>query len=229
MSYQPVTYKYTSTKEYVDAFPCAYRQYLTDSHCQTIHGYSFSMKFYFGTNDLDARNWVADYGGLKELKKILESQFDHTLLVAETDPHLDWYKEAEKRGYFKIDFLNVSIYQGVKSEEHLVKLMNQEPLWDLLLEDEFTNTLFHVNGHGAILRKMKPSSVEELAAVLAIIRPAKRYLIGSDWSVINKEVWLKPEKDEYYFKRSHAIAYAMLVVVQMNLICEQLNESNAGS
>ena len=139
------------------------------------------------------------------------------------------YKEAEKRGYFKIDFLNVSIYQGVKSEEHLVKLMNQEPLWDLLLEDEFTNTLFHVNGHGAILRKMKPSSVEELAAVLAIIRPAKRYLIGSDWSVINKEVWLKPEKDEYYFKRSHAIAYAMLVVVQMNLICEQLNESNAGS
>ena len=139
------------------------------------------------------------------------------------------YKEAEKRGYFKIDFLNVSIYQGVKSEEHLVKLMNQEPLWDLLLEDEFTNTLFHVNGHGAILRTMKPSSVEELAAVLAIIRPAKRYLIGSDWSVINKEVWLKPEKDEYYFKRSHAIAYAMLVVVQMNLICEQLNESNAGS
>lgn len=105
MSYQPVTYKYTSTKEYVDAFPCAYRQYLTDSHCQTIHGYSFSMKFYFGTNDLDARNWVADYGGLKELKKILESQFDHTLLVAETDPHLDWYKEAEKRGIAKLTIL----------------------------------------------------------------------------------------------------------------------------
>ena len=75
-------YKYTSTKEYNDAFPCAYRQWRADSHCNTIHGYSFSMKFYFGTDNLDARNWAADYGGLKELKGVLESQFDHTLLVS---------------------------------------------------------------------------------------------------------------------------------------------------
>ena len=68
---QPVQYKYTSTKEYIDAFPCAYRQWRADSHCNLNHGYSFSMKFYFGTNDLDVRNWAADYGGLKELKKIL--------------------------------------------------------------------------------------------------------------------------------------------------------------
>lgn len=101
----PISYKYTSTKEYVDAFPCAYRQHLTDSHCQKIHGYSFSMKFYFGTDDLDARNFVADYGGLKELKKILESQFDHTLLVAESDPNIDWYKEAERRGIAKLTIL----------------------------------------------------------------------------------------------------------------------------
>ena len=101
----PVAYKYTSTKEYIDAFPCAYRQYLTDSHCKKIHGYSFSMKFYFGTNDLDARNFVADYGGLKELKKALEDRFDHTLLVSSSDPHLDWYKEAERRGMAKLTIL----------------------------------------------------------------------------------------------------------------------------
>ena len=82
----PVVYKYTSTKEYHDAFPCAYRQWRADSHCNLIHGYSFSMKFYFGTNDLDVRNWAADYGGLKELKKILEDQFDHTLIVSADDP-----------------------------------------------------------------------------------------------------------------------------------------------
>jgi DNA polymerase III alpha subunit len=139
------------------------------------------------------------------------------------------YKEAEKRGYFKLDFLNVGIYAGVKDEEHLVKLLNQEPIWDLLLEDEFTNSLFHVNGHGAILRKMKPRSIEELAAVLAVIRPAKRYLIGQDWSVVKNEVWQKPEGDEYFFKKSHAHSYAAAIVVQMNLICEQLNESSAGS
>lgn len=139
------------------------------------------------------------------------------------------YKEAEKRGYCKIDFLNVSIYNGVKNEDHLVKLLNQEPIWDLLLEDDFTNNLFHVNGHGAILRTMKPKSIEELAAVLAVIRPAKRYLIGQDWSVVKNEVWLKPAGDDYFFKKAHAVAYAAAIVVQMNLICEQLNESNAGS
>lgn len=98
-------YKFVSTKEYVDLFPCAYRQHRTDSHCQFIHGYAFSMKFYFGTNDLDARNFVADYGGLSELKATLQDQFDHTLLVSQDDPHLDWYKEAEKRGIAKLTIL----------------------------------------------------------------------------------------------------------------------------
>jgi hypothetical protein len=133
------------------------------------------------------------------------------------------YKTAEARGYFKIDFLNVSVYQGVRNDEHLSHLLNQEPLWDLLLEDEFTNNLFHVNGHGSILRKMKPTSIEELAMVLAVIRPAKRHLIGLDWVEVKKEVWQRPAGDEYYFKHAHAIAYAAAIVVQMNLICEQIS------
>ena len=133
------------------------------------------------------------------------------------------YKAAEKRGYFKVDFLNVSVYQGVRNEEHLTQLLNTEPLWDLLLEDDFTNNLFHVNGHGSILRKMKPTSIEGLAMVLAVIRPAKRHLIGLDWVEVKKEVWQRPGGDEYYFKHAHAIAYAAAIVVQMNLICEQIS------
>jgi hypothetical protein len=133
------------------------------------------------------------------------------------------YKEAETRGYLKIDFLNVNVYKDIQSEEHLVRLLNTEPLWDLLLEDDFTNNLFHVNGHGAILKQMKPTSIEELAAVLAVIRPAKRYLIGQDWQTVKKEVWQKPAGDEYYFKKAHAVAYAAAIVVQMNLICEQIS------
>ena len=54
------------------------------------------------------------------------------------------YKEAEDRGYFKIDFLNVSIYKDIKDEEHLIKLMNTEPNWELLQEDDFVNLLFHM-------------------------------------------------------------------------------------
>jgi DNA polymerase III alpha subunit len=132
------------------------------------------------------------------------------------------YKSAEERGYFKLDFLNVSVYDKVKNRAHLTKLMETEPLWDLLLEDDFVNNLFHVNGHGSILRQMKPGSIEQLAAILAMIRPAKRYLIGKDWTTIMNEVWMKPENDEYYFKKAHAIAYAHVIVVQMNLICEEL-------
>lgn len=133
------------------------------------------------------------------------------------------YKEAENRGYFKIDFLNVSIYKDILSEEHLTQLMETEPLWDLLLQDDFVNLLFHINGHGSILRQMKPQSIEQLAAVLAMIRPAKRYLIGKDWNLVEAEVWQKPDGDEYYFKKAHAVAYAVAIVVQMNLICEKIS------
>jgi DNA polymerase III alpha subunit len=133
------------------------------------------------------------------------------------------YKQAEDRNYFKIDFLNVGIYKGVRNEEHLTQLMEAEPLWDLLLQDDFVNLLFHVNGHGSILRQMAPKSIEELAAVLAVIRPAKRYLIGKEWTTVMTEVWTKPENDEYYFKKAHAVAYAAAIVVQMNLICESIS------
>jgi len=133
------------------------------------------------------------------------------------------YEEAEERKYFKIDFLNVGIYKGVRDETHLIQLMETEPLWDLLLDDDFTQNLFHVNGHGSILRQSKPRSIEQLAAVLAMIRPAKRYLIGKEWTTIMTEVWTKPEKDDYFFKKSHATAYAVAIVVQMNLICEQVS------
>ena len=133
------------------------------------------------------------------------------------------YDTAEQREYFKIDFLNVGLYNGITNEDHLVHLMNQEPLWDLLLQDDFTSLLFHVNGHGSILKEMQPKNIVQLAAVLGMIRPAKRHLIGKDWTTVMTEVWTKPETDDYYFKKSHATAYAVAIVVQMNLICEQIS------
>jgi len=88
------------------------------------------------------------------------------------------YDKADEEHYFKIDFLNVSIYKGVKDEEHLNRLLAQEPLWELLKDDSFNSLLFHVNGHGGLLRETAPQSIEQLAAVLAMIRPAKRHLVG---------------------------------------------------
>ena len=99
---QPILYKYTSTKEYHDAFPCAYRQWRADSHCNLIHGYALSFHFEFECDTLDARNWCMDFGGLKPLKDKLEEWFDHTLLVAEDDPERATLLELGKKGLAKI-------------------------------------------------------------------------------------------------------------------------------
>jgi 6-pyruvoyltetrahydropterin/6-carboxytetrahydropterin synthase len=104
-TYQPVAYKYTSTKEYIDAFPIAYRQWRADTHCQKIHGYALSIKLYFGANDLDVRNWVQDYSGLSELLSFLKTQMDHTFLAAEDDPELEIFKELDRRGIAKLIIL----------------------------------------------------------------------------------------------------------------------------
>jgi len=133
------------------------------------------------------------------------------------------YKTAEDRGYFKLDFLNVSIYKDVRDEAHLTELMNREPIWELLEHTDFSDKVFHLNGHGELLKQLKPSSVEQLAATLAIIRPAKRHLRGSNWNLIFQEVWTKPTDNSYYFKKAHGTSYAVAVVVHMNLLCEQIN------
>ena len=132
------------------------------------------------------------------------------------------YKTAEDRGYFKLDFLNVSIYKDVKDETHLISLMRKEPLWELLEHKDFVEKVFHLSGHESLLRQLKPTSVSQLAATLAIIRPAKRHLANEWWETIMTEVWKKPENGEYYFKKAHAMSYAMACVVHMNLLCEQL-------
>jgi DNA polymerase III alpha subunit len=128
------------------------------------------------------------------------------------------YKKAEDRGYFKIDCLNVNIYKNIKSEQELVELMIEEPDWDMLKDPKVVENLFHLNSHFNIVSKLEPKNIEQLAAVLAIIRPAKRGLMYKNWVDILKEVWVKPTDGSYFFKKSHAVAYAHAIVVQMNLI-----------
>ena len=96
--------------------------------------------------------------------------------------------------------------------------MIQEPNWDMLKDQTIVDELFHLNGHFSIVSKLQPKTIEQLAAVLAIIRPAKRYLVNAPWDDILKEVWIRPADGSYFFKKSHAVAYAQAIVVQMNLI-----------
>ena len=136
------------------------------------------------------------------------------------------YKEADDRNYFKLDLLNVNVYQQVKDENHLVSLM-KEPNWERLKEKEFVEKLIHLNRQYDVLQRMlEPiNSIPRLAMFLAVIRPAKRSLIGRTYKDISKTVWID-ENIGYTFKKSHAVAYAQLVVVHMNLIeeAEKANE-----
>ena len=130
------------------------------------------------------------------------------------------YETAEARGYVKLDFLNVNLYQQVRDEGHLLELMNTPPSWSRFNTDQtFFEQLIHVNNHWAVLKKMPEpvDTVARLAMFLAIIRPAKRHLIGRTWKEVSDTIWSKTE-DGYQFKRSHAVAYAHLVVVNMNLL-----------
>lgn len=87
--------KYYSTKTYGTdrGLSCCFRQWrATHSHCSTLHGYSIGIKLVFESETLDDRNWVFDFGGLKQFKDWADAMFDHTLVIAEDDPHLDFFK-----------------------------------------------------------------------------------------------------------------------------------------
>lgn len=131
------------------------------------------------------------------------------------------YETAEQRGYFKLDILNVHVYEKVKSEQHLNYLM-REPDWSMLTKRDIVEQLIHLNGQYDTIRKMPEpiDSIPRLAMFLAVIRPAKRHLIGKTWQEINKTVWDKGS-DGYSFKKSHSLGYAWLVAVHMNLLKEQ--------
>jgi hypothetical protein len=125
------------------------------------------------------------------------------------------YKQADDIGFFKLDVINNSAYKDIDSNK-LDELISENPNWNLLLDPKIVSKLFHVHDHLDILQKLRPKNVEQLAAVLAIIRPAKRHLSNKGWNNILEEVWIKPTDGTYYFKKSHAISYAILIVMQLN-------------
>lgn len=136
------------------------------------------------------------------------------------------YRQAEDRGYIKLDFLNVHVYQQVQGPDHLDQLMQRTPPWAKLYDHKFCEQLIHIGRHhSTLLRMPEPvDSIPRLAMFLAVIRPAKRDLIGRTWREVAETIWDKND-DAYSFKRSHAVAYANLVAVHMNL----LDLSNQGN
>ena len=129
------------------------------------------------------------------------------------------YEEAERLGYFKIDFLNMSVYQLIKSPEHYQQILTQEPPWQRLWTDpEWASQLVHVGSYTDLLQSMKPDSIPRMAAFISVIRPGKAHLQNKSWTVVFASVWDGDDSRGYIFKKSHSLGYAKLVTLHMNLI-----------
>jgi hypothetical protein len=131
------------------------------------------------------------------------------------------FEKAEEYGYFKIDFLNSTIYRGIRSEDHLIRLLDEEPDWSLFEHKEIVSRLNHIKDHFGIVKSIAPKCIEDLAVVLALVRPGKRWLMARSRDEIFKEIW-NDTGEGYVYKKSHAVAYAASIVVQLNLICEKM-------
>ena len=102
--------KFQSSKVF-DGFSTVFRQWKAETtHCRFIHGYGISFKVYF-EGDLDERNWVWDFGGMKRAKTKIDNKspkewmdymFDHTLVVAEDDPFLESFKRMDEAGVAQV-------------------------------------------------------------------------------------------------------------------------------
>ena len=129
------------------------------------------------------------------------------------------YEQAEQLGYFKIDLLNMTVYQLITGLEHYKTMLDTEPLWERLWTDtEWTKQLVHVGNYTALLKTMRPDSIPRMAAFISIIRPGKAHLQRQAWSTVFETVWDGDESRGYTFKKSHSISYAALVALHMNLL-----------
>ena len=105
--------KFQSSKVF-DGFSTVFRQWKAETtHCRFVHGYGISFKVYF-EGDLDERNWVWDFGGMKRAKTQIDGMspkewmsfmFDHTLVVAEDDPYAKTFAQMHDAGVAQVRFI----------------------------------------------------------------------------------------------------------------------------
>lgn len=122
------------------------------------------------------------------------------------------YKETDMLGFFKIDFLNASMYEGIKNEEHLNMLLSVEPNWSLLGDRSVVEQLPHIGNYYDSINKYPINSIEDLAVFLALIRRKPTWYESRSWDEIKSDIWDPINDDEgYYFKKAHSISYAVAI------------------
>jgi len=118
--------KFESTKV-ISLGSTAFRQWRANhSHCSKIHGYRLKAKLWLTADTLDDKNWVYDFGGFKELKKIFDQQFDHTFCAAADDPSLETFKTLHQQGVIDLRVMEKGV--GIERTAEWVFNKTQEYL-----------------------------------------------------------------------------------------------------
>lgn len=116
-----MTWQSTKTITHAAGVSACFRQWrATHSHCSQLHGYALQFTITFEAEELDDRQWVVDFGGLKELQAYVRETFDHRLVVAADDPAIEVFRSLEGSGLAKVTLLP----EGVGCErfaEHVAK------------------------------------------------------------------------------------------------------------
>lgn len=129
------------------------------------------------------------------------------------------YETAEARGYFKLDFLNMSVYQSIRDTAHYDAMLTATPPWPRLWTDpEWARQLVHVGNYTDLLANMKPDSITRMAAFISVIRPGKAHLQTRSWDQVFASVWDGDDSQGYTFKKAHSLSYAVLVTLHMNIL-----------
>lgn len=134
----PTVSHHNSIKTFGD-LPCSHRQWRHEGHCAFIHGYSRSYTFRFAAVELDANQFVVDFGSLKALGQWLERWFDHTCLINADDPELELFRELHAKGIVDLRVLpNVSMESSARFvwgfADHLVREATQGRAWCFSVE-----------------------------------------------------------------------------------------------
>lgn len=133
------------------------------------------------------------------------------------------YKYGDDKGFMKVDLLVNTAYANFESKEEVLTALTSEVDWKLFLDRRIVDKLPHIANHFDIVREVKPQSIEDLADILALIRPAKIWML-EDYLTNKKRVrinlYKRPAGDKVYFKKSHAISYAAMIVCCLHRITE---------
>lgn len=191
--------------------------------------------------DIDVKN-ASDHDGLgtramiynETLEKVMPHPsgiyLEKVPVDAETGLCAFDYDYGNDTGFAKLDILTNSAYHIFKNKEDLLKHVEMTPDWEHFTEAKYYERLPHISKYGELINLVEPESVEEVADIIALIRPSKmKYL--NDYLKHKKlarrnYLYSRPSDGGMYFKRAHAISYAVMIVAIFNKL--RTNESGCG-